>query len=219
MNMLATARAAPRNPSRIETCETRHGIARFIPSPDVVERHEITINAPVHVVMDVAMNFDAQAIPAVRFVFWAREKLMGSTPGPSYRPRSLVAETRALGWETLAVRPGREYIAGAAAQPWKADVVFRPVHPAKFAEFAEPGLVKIAWTLEADPLGPDRTRFRTETRAAATDEEARRKFLRYWRWASFGIVGIRWLLLPAIRREAERRYRLEHGIHTEAYHG
>jgi hypothetical protein len=30
--------------------------------------------------------------------------------------------------------------------------------------------------------------------------------LRYWRWARFGIIAIRLLLLPAIRREAERRW-------------
>ena len=42
-------------------------------------------------------------------------------------------------------------------------------------------------------------------RAVATDGTAQRKFLRYWRWAGVGMVLIRWLLLPALRREAERR--------------
>jgi hypothetical protein len=41
----------------------------------------------------------------------------------------------------------------------------------------------------------------------ATDAEARRKFRNYWRKFGRGIVLIRWLVLPAIRREAERRYR------------
>ena len=66
--------------------------------------------------------------------------------------------------------------------------------------------VKIAWTLEAEPLGAELTRFTTETRAVATDESARNKCRRYWRLFGIGIVGIRWLLLPAIRREAERRW-------------
>jgi hypothetical protein len=48
-----------------------------------------------------------------------------------------------------------------------------------------------------------------ETRAAATDETARTSFLRYWRWARFGIVSIRRLLLPAIRRAAEARWAVE----------
>jgi hypothetical protein len=66
--------------------------------------------------------------------------------------------------------------------------------------------VKIAWTLEAEPLEPALTRFSHETRAVATDGEARTKFRQYWRWARFGIVSIRLLLLPAIRRAAERRW-------------
>lgn len=67
--------------------------------------------------------------------------------------------------------------------------------------------MKIAWTLEAEPLEPALTLFRTETRVLATDEGARRKVRRYWRLAGRGIVLIRWLLLAALRREAERRYR------------
>jgi hypothetical protein len=35
---------------------------------------------------------------------------------------------------------------------------------------------------------------------------SRRRFLAYWRWARFGIIAIRWVLLPAIRREAERQW-------------
>jgi hypothetical protein len=66
--------------------------------------------------------------------------------------------------------------------------------------------VKIAWTLEAEPVGPATTRFAQETRVVATDEQARMKFLRYWRWARFGIVAIRLLMLPAVRRAAERRW-------------
>ena len=40
----------------------------------------------------------------------------------------------------------------------------------------------------------------------ATDPDARQRFLRYWRWARFGIVLIRWLMLPAIRRQAEAEF-------------
>jgi hypothetical protein len=68
--------------------------------------------------------------------------------------------------------------------------------------------VKIAWTIETEPAGEALTRLRTETRVEPTDESARRKFRRYWRRFGVGIVAIRWLGLPAIRREAERRHRL-----------
>ena len=46
-----------------------------------------------------------------------------------------------------------------------------------------------------------------ETRAVATDDVARSRFMAYWRWARFGIVTIRWLLLPGIRDQAEARSR------------
>ena len=97
---------------------------------------------------------------------------------------------------------------GAVTQPWKADVVFTPIAPDRFLEFSKPDHVKIVWTLEAEPLGPALTRFRTETRVLATDEEARKKFRSYWRWARFGIVLIRLLMLPALRREAQRRQQM-----------
>jgi hypothetical protein len=67
--------------------------------------------------------------------------------------------------------------------------------------------VKIAWTLEAESLGPALSRFATETRVAATDEQARIKFRRYWRVFGIGIVMIRRLLLPVLRREAEREWK------------
>ena len=81
---------------------------------------------------------------------------------------------------------------------------FTAIPPAEFAAFQEPDLVKIAWTLEVESQGVASTLLSTETRAVATDATARRRFRRYWRWARFGIVAIRWLMLPAIRRQAER---------------
>jgi hypothetical protein len=85
-------------------------------------------------------------------------------------------------------------------------VKFTPIAPEQFAAYAEPDRVKIAWTLEAETVGPTTTRFAQETRAVATDEAARIKFRRDWRWARFGIVAIRLLMLPAVRRTAQQRW-------------
>ena len=60
---------------------------------------------------------------------------------------------------------------------------------------------------ETSAIDEARTRLATETRAVATDPAARERFLRYWRWARFGILPIRWLLLPAIRRQAEAEWK------------
>lgn len=179
---------------------------RFIPTFDVRERHEVTVAAPAALVFEVARNFSMQSIALVRAIFRLRSRLMGAHEPDSWQALGLVAETQAMGWGMLAEERGRSYVAGAVCQPWRADVVFRPVTADRFAAFAEPDLVRIAWTLEVSVLEPGRTRLATETRAKATDPAARAKFLRYWRWAGVGIVMIRWLLLPAVRREAERRY-------------
>lgn len=192
------------NDSRAST-EVPRAIDRFVPDPLVRECHETLVHAPASVVYDVACTLDVMGHPVVQAIIRMRERLMGakiSAPRPS---RGTLAETMALGWRVLAERPGRELVMGAATQPWLADVKFEPVAPESFAACAEPDRVKIVWTLEAEPLSPSLTRFRSETRVVATDETARKKFLRYWRWARFGIIGIRLLMLPAVRREAERR--------------
>lgn len=182
-------------------------IERFMPQADVAERHETLVRAPAEAVFDMAQKFDLQSISIIRAIFWLRAKLLRAAPPPPHLfAKGLVAETQALGWGILAVRPGRELVAGSVTQPWKADVVFAPVAPEHFAAFSEPGMVKIVWTLEAEPLGPALTRFRTETRAFATDAAARERFRRYWRWARVGIIPIRWLLLPALRRQAQGRW-------------
>lgn len=179
---------------------------RFIPRPDRSGRHEISIHAPAELVLDVARDFDMQSVPLVRAILWLRSRLLGARTPAARPPAGLVSEMLELGWGRLAEEPGRFFVAGAACQPWQADVVFTPIAPERFATYAEPGQVKIAWTLEAEALGPALTRFATETRVVATDEQARARFRRYWRVFGVGIVMIRRLLLPAVRREAERRW-------------
>jgi hypothetical protein len=183
---------------------------RFIPHPDVRERHEITIRAPAGFVLHWACNLDIQSIPLVHGIFWLRAKLLRAKVVPR-RPAGLVAEMLGLGWGRLAEQPERFFVAGAVCQPWQANVTFRTIAPERFADFADPDQVKIAWTLEAEPLAPALTRFATETRVVATDPSAQAKFRRYW-WAfGAGIVMIRWLLLRAVHREAERRWQPDSG--------
>lgn len=188
---------------------------RFVPRPDVGGRHEITIHAPAEVVLDAARNFDMQSIPMVRAIFCLRAKVLGARM-PATRPATgLVSEMLALGRGCLAEEPGHFFVAGAACQPWQADVVFSPIAPAQIATYAEPDQVKIAWTLEVEALGPALTRFATETRVVATDDQARKKFRRYWRIFGIGIVMIRRLLLPALRRQGERQWQAAHARHLQ----
>lgn len=129
--------------------------------------------------------------------------------GGDKRPRKaigLVEETRELGWGTLIELPNSLLVSGAYCQPWVGSVKFNAIPADQFAELKLVDQVKIVWSLETIEIEPDKTRFVHEVRAVAADDEARRKFMRYWRWARFGIISIRLLLLPAVRRRAEREW-------------
>ena len=108
----------------------------------------------------------------------------------------------------LAEDARRQIVIGAYCRPWRQDVEFLPLPPEEFAAFDEPGYVKIAVSLAAEPLGAQDSRFVTRTRAVATDAEARRKFRRYWSRMSAGIILIRWFFLPLLKKKVERQVRM-----------
>lgn len=180
-------------------------IERFIPKPEICRTHEILIHAPADIVFHAARDQDIGSHPIIRGIFRLREILLRAKRTAERASKGLVADTLALGWGVLAERPGREIVIGAVTQPWLPNVTFLAIPADRFVAFNVPDLVKIAWTLEAEPLGPDLTRFRTETRVLATDAAARVKFRRYWNRVGLGVELIRVLTLPMVRREAEHR--------------
>jgi hypothetical protein len=189
--------------------ESRAGslIERFMPTWEIAERHEIRVDAPAEYTFAAARDMDVNRSTLVRAIFalrtlpsrWRRER-------PERSSTPLLAETLALGWRILAEIPDREVAVGAVTQPWRADVEFRGVDPDAFAGFEEPGYAKIVWTLEAEPLGPTTSRFRTETRVSTTDPRSRRLFRRYWALLSLGILLIRRESLKLVKADAERRF-------------
>lgn len=192
----------PCPPDAAESDELLDG---FMPAYEIVERHHVRVGAPAAITLAAARDVALQASPIVRTLVTAREILLGAAPDTRQRPRGLLAEVLSLGWGVLAEVPDREVVVGAVTKPWEANVVFRALPPDRFAAFDEPGYVKIAWTIRADPVDDGTSVFRTETRAVATDAAARRRFRRYWALLSPGIIIIRWALLGPVKREAERR--------------
>lgn len=190
-------------------------IERFMPICEVAERHEIEVNAPAEYTFAAAGDMDVNRSPQVRAIFAIRtlpSRLRGEAPRRS--PRPLLAETLALGWRVLAETPDREVVVGAVTQPWRADVRFHGLEPDAFAAFAESGYAKIVWTLEAEPLGPTSSRFRTQTRVSTTDSRSRELFRRYWAVFSPGILLIRRQSLRLVKAEAERRFHASAGVAT-----
>ena len=180
---------------------------RFLPTCEVLERHQTRVDAPVEATYAAAREMDLMTSPVVRAIFRGRELLMRAERVADPPQQSLIDEVLSLGWGVLAQEPGRELVLGAVTQPWEAEVRFRSLPPDEFAAFNAPGYAKIAWTIRAEPLGPSSSRFYTETRVATTDAEARRRFRRYWTMVSPGVRLIRRESLRIVRSDAERRYR------------
>ena len=179
----------------------------FMPLYDVVERHSIRVAAPAEVTFGVARDLDLADSYFVQAIFRGRELMFGGTPPPTgvAEPPGIVATALRLGWGVLTDRAGHEIVLGAVTKPWEPNPVFRDLPPRDFVAFVEPGFVKIAFTLRADPLPDGGSIFRTETRALATDVDAREKFRRYWALVSPGVALIRRAMLDPVRKEAERR--------------
>jgi hypothetical protein len=177
---------------------------RFIPSHDIRERHSIRVQAPAAATLAAARELKLFQHPLVRAIVRGRELLMGANPDRTQRPHGLLAEALSMGWAVLAEQRDRQLVVGAVTKPWEANVTFRPIPPDEFPAFAEPGFVKIVWTLRADPDGRGGSVFSTETRAVATDAEARARFRRYWRVVSPGIKLIRYASLRPLKAAAER---------------
>jgi hypothetical protein len=178
-----------------------------MPSFDVREYHEATVQAPPEVTYAAARELDLRRSPLVQSIFRARQLLMRGRAAPAGTGGSFMEEVQALGWRVLAEEPGRELVMGTVTQPWLADVVFRGLPSEDFAAFEEPNYVKIAWTMGVTPREDGTSLFRTETRAVATDPTARARFRPYWTLVSPGIVLIRREMLRLVRRAAQRRVR------------
>ena len=180
-------------------------IGRFIPAPEVEERHAVRVAAQQADVFKAACTVEVEDCTLIRGIFRTRELVLGGTPDEPLAARGLVAQAQAIGWGVLAEIPGEEIVFGAVTQPWVAHPVFRALPPAEFAAFNEPGYVKIAWTLRAEAIDGGTSIARTVTRVATTDARARRLFRRYWSLLSPGIIVIRWASLHPLKAEAERR--------------
>jgi hypothetical protein len=192
----------------------------YIPEYEVVERHHIAVFAPAVTTFAAACKSELSQSVIVSTLFKVRELAHmcstrrttsavedGTVADNKSQPKELVSQLKEIGWAVLAEIPGHEIVFGAVTQPWITKPLFRPVPPDEFAKFHEPGYVKIAWTLRADPTGPHDSIARTETRASTTDTYARARFRRYWSLVWPGVVLIRKVLLRAIKAEAERRAR------------
>jgi hypothetical protein len=185
---------------------------RYLPLFDVSRRHAIEIRAPRERVFEALVRYDFGRSLATRALMGLRG--YGSRIRRTPRGKSLVETLQAFGFTLLAEEAGEELVFGLVGRFWRLDGGLRSTSAAEFESFAEPGFAKAAWNLRVrkgsglhlphrgSGLHLPHCELSTETRVLCFGEEARRKFLRYWRIVEPFSGAIRISLLRGVRRAA-----------------
>lgn len=87
---------------------------------------------------------------------------------------------------------------------WGGETSWEEIDAAEFTGFDRPGFARIACNLSLRPYGATRTLVSYEARTQATDDDARRAFLRYWTAVTAGVGVVMRSQLHAIERAARR---------------
>ncbi|MEA2483285.1 MAG: hypothetical protein QOC55_1232, partial [Thermoleophilaceae bacterium] len=108
-------------------------------------------------------------------------------PAATVMPVLRLAEMRQDGdWVRLGANAPSEFAFGAIGRFWGGETAWRQIAADEFTSFGKPGYAKIAASLSLRAYGAQRTLLTYEARTSATDDVARRAFLRYWALASPG---------------------------------
>jgi hypothetical protein len=187
--------------------DARVPLDEFLPDSDANEVHSTRIAASPEDVTAAARTLTARDVPLMS-VLMAMRRLparVARRRGPPARAsgdRPLLDGFTRAGFFVLAEQPD-ELILGVVGRFWTLDSGIEEVAPSDFVTFAKPGFAKAVLGFHVREVAGG-TVLTTETRIQGTDEEARRKFRRYWRVVMPGSALIRRAWLRAIRKRAER---------------
>jgi hypothetical protein len=180
----------------------------FMPRYDVsIAAHTIVHRDPV-VTFGAAAELDFMTVhsPLLDLAMWARG-VPGRITGHALAPpaRLVLAKGDPLpGWLVLGQRDDQELAFGAVGKFWQPSIEWRDVPAERFATFDEPGWGKIAANFSVMPYGEDSTLLTYECRTVITDDNSRRKFMRYWRLGRPVIAHIFRATVNTIRANAEQ---------------
>ena len=177
----------------------------FIPVPRKVETNSVDLAAPPALVWDHIRHADLGDSPLVRALFALRtlpSRKGHATVQPSgFRIDNLRSTLERPGFQVLAEEAPHELTIGAIGKVWQLDIPFVHVDgPDAYAHFAEPGWIKVAWTLRLEPLGEEETRLFFDLRVDATDDASWVLFARYWHLIGPGSHFVRHMLFAGLRR-------------------
>lgn len=179
----------------------------FLREYDVNEVHSIRVAAPPERVLAAVRALTAREVPLLVGLMALRTlpaAVLRRSPLRLRRDlrRPILEQAGRAGFVVLAERSD-ELVLGVVGRLWTSDGGVERVDPADFADFEAPGFAKAVMNFHARVVDGG-TLLTTETRIRGTDEEARRRFRRYWRAVMPGSALIRRAWLRAIRRRAER---------------
>jgi hypothetical protein len=155
----------------------------LLPAYDVNEVHSVDLPVSPEEAIERVLALPLTADPLVRILFRLRGLRDGGTVGDVLRGAR---------FQELARSP-LEVVVGFSGRPWRPRGDVAPfVTP-------EPGMVRVAVDFRAETLG-EGSRLSTETRIAAVDARARRRFRAYWLGVGLFSALIRRRWLAAVRR-------------------
>jgi hypothetical protein len=187
-------------------------IDHYLPRFEATEVQEVSVDASPTVTY-AAIRETNLSDPLIDALFTIRElptRLARRFRGEA-RPRRPKAVTfndigaAEMGFMLLGEKPGEEFVVGSVGRFWQREYGWHPVAPDHFVGFREPGFAKLALSFRVEGTPEGGSLLRYEARTTTTDNVARTRFRRYWRFIRPGVAIIMRRALTRIRVEAERR--------------
>ncbi len=174
-----------------------------IPGYQFGESHEIRVAAPPARVMEAARAVTAREIRLFRLLTWLRSpRLPGRGQESILNPaadRPILDVALGSGFVLLEDEPGREIVFGAVV----CCGLGRLPRSAQEFQALEGSLARAVMNFHVEELGDGTSRLVTQTRIAASDRSAERRFAAYWRIIYPGSALLRLTWLRAIKARAE----------------
>jgi hypothetical protein len=178
---------------------------QLIREPGLREVDAVELALPVDETWALVRHADLAGATVPRALFAIRSvprRLRGRRAEPfTVRIDDLRSTEERPGFGVLIDDPPRAVAVGAIGKVWQPDIPFVHVPDAdRFAAFAEPGYVRVAWSITLTPLDEQTTRVAFEVRVDATDHESWTRFRRYFRLIGPASRFIRHHLLGGLAR-------------------